>query len=182
MPTPSYSHASYTYTKGSTISTVLASNTGGEVTSWAINATLPSGLSFGTSNGSIWGTPDTVTPTTTYTVYANNSAGSSSTTITFTVNDPAPNFYYGGASGGGYHPVVLYLNQTMNALHPTMVSGSGAPTSCSSSPSLPSGITLSSSCVISGTPNATNSGVFYTITGTNTGGSDMGSVLSLIHI
>ena len=180
-PILSYIPAVYTYTKGTTISTVAPINTGGEVTSWAINATLPSGLSFGTSNGSIWGTPDTVTPTTTYTVYANNSAGSSSTTITFTVNDPAPNFYYGGASGGGYHPVVLYLNQTMNALHPTMVSGSGAPTSCSSSPSLPSGITLSSSCVISGTPNATNSGVFYTITGTNTGGSDMGSVYILIR-
>ena len=123
-PILSYIPAVYTYTKGTTISTVAPINTGGEVTSWAINATLPSGLSFGTSNGSIWGTPDTVTPTTTYTVYANNSAGSSSTTITFTVNDPAPNFYYGGASGGGYHPVVLYLNQTMNALHPTMVSGS----------------------------------------------------------
>ena len=29
----------------------FASNTGGEVTTWGINATLPSGLSFGTSNG-----------------------------------------------------------------------------------------------------------------------------------
>ncbi|MGB0152288.1 MAG: putative Ig domain-containing protein, partial [Candidatus Poseidoniaceae archaeon] len=89
-PIPSYAPASYTSTKGITVSTVLASNTGGEVTTWGINATLPSGLSFGTSNGSIWGTPDTLTPATTYTVYANNSAGSSSTTITFTVNDHAP--------------------------------------------------------------------------------------------
>ena len=76
---------------------------------------------------------------------------------------PAPKtrFYWGdgGASSGGFHPVVLYLNQTMNAIHPTMVSGSGLPTSCSSSPSLPSGITLSSTCVISGTPNATDNGV-----------------------
>ena len=69
VPNPSYALASYTYTKGTTVSTVLPSNTGGEVTTWGINATLPSGLSFGTSNGDIWGTPDTVTPTTTYTVY-----------------------------------------------------------------------------------------------------------------
>ena len=180
-PDISYSSSIYTYTKDSTISTLNPINVGGEVTTWAINATLPSGLSFGTSNGSIWGTPDTVTAATNYTVWANNSAGSNSTIITFTVNDPAPNFYYGGAISGGFHPVVLYLNQTMNAIHPTMVSGSGLPTSCSSSPSLPSGITLSSTCVISGTPNATDNGVFYTITGTNTGGSDVGLIYIVIR-
>ena len=32
-------------------------NTGGAVTSWAINASLPSGVSFGTNNGTIYGTP-----------------------------------------------------------------------------------------------------------------------------
>ena len=180
-PDISYSSSTFTYTKDSTISTLNPINVGGEVTTWAINATLPSGLSFGTSNGSIWGTPDTVTAATNYTIWANNSAGSNSTIITFTVNDPAPNFYYGGASSGGYHPLVLYLNQTMNALTPTTVSGGGTPTSCSSSPSLPSGITLSSSCVISGTPNATDNGVFYTITGTNTGGSDVGLVYIVVR-
>ena len=152
----------------------MASNTGGEVTTWGINATLPSGLSFGTSNGSIWGTPDTVTPTTTYTVYANNSAGSSSTTVTFTVNDPAPNFGY--TSDGSTHFLNLYLNQTIKPVTPITFSGGGLPTSCSASPSLPSGLLLSSSCVISGTPNATASGAFYTITGTNTGGSDSPSI------
>ena len=173
-PIPSYAPASYTYTKGTTVSTVLASNTGGEVTTWGINATLPSGLSFGTSNGSIWGTPDTVTPTTTYTVYANNSAGSSSTTITFTVNDPPLNFGY--TSDGSTHFLTLYLNQTIKPVTPITFFGSGLPTSCSASPSLPSGLILSSSCVISGTPNATASGAFYTITGTNTGGSDSPSM------
>ena len=149
-------------------------NVGGGVTTWAINATLPSGLSFGTSNGSIWGTPDTVTATTTYTIWANNSAGSNSTTITFTVNDPTPNFSY--TSGGGTHYLLLYLNQTINPVTPITFSGGGLPTSCSSSPSLPSGMTLSSSCVISGTPNVTASFTLYTITGTNTGGSDSDSI------
>jgi ELWxxDGT repeat protein len=32
-------------------------NTGGAVTSWEINASLPSGVSFGTNNGTIYGTP-----------------------------------------------------------------------------------------------------------------------------
>ena len=81
-PDISYSSSTYTYTKDSTISTLNPINVGGEVTTWAINATLPSGLSFGTSNGSIWGTPDTVTAATSYTIWANNSAGSNSTIIT----------------------------------------------------------------------------------------------------
>ena len=93
-PIPSYSPNSYTFTKDTTISTILPSNTGGEVTTWAINGSLPSGLSFGTSNGSIWGTPDTITVSNTYTVWANNSAGSGSTTITLAVNDVAPSISY----------------------------------------------------------------------------------------
>jgi ELWxxDGT repeat protein len=175
-PDISYSSSTYTYTKDVEITSLIPSNVGGEVTTWAINATLPSGLTFETSNGTIWGTPDTITSATTYTIWANNSADSDSFTITFTVNAATPNFYYGAASGSGAHTLVLYLNQTMNSLTPNHASGGGAITSCSSSPSLPSGLTLSSSCVLSGTPDATAAGAFYTITGTNTGGSDTASL------
>ncbi|MDB2623701.1 putative Ig domain-containing protein, partial [Candidatus Poseidoniales archaeon] len=175
-PDISYSSSSYTYTKDIEITTLTPSNVGGEVTTWAINATLPSGLTFETSNGTIWGTPDTITSATTYTIWANNSADSDSLTITFTVNAATPNFHYGSASGGGTPPLVLYLNQTMNPLTPTHASGGGAITSCSSSPSLPSGLSLSSTCVLSGTPDATATGALYTITGTNTGGSDTASL------
>ncbi|MDB2569414.1 putative Ig domain-containing protein, partial [Candidatus Poseidonia alphae] len=175
-PDISYSSSSYTYTKDIEITSLIPSNVGGEVTTWAINATLPSGLTFETSNGTIWGTPDTITTATTYTIWANNSADSDSLTITFTVNAATPNFYYGSASGGGAHTLVLYLDQTMNPLTPTHASGGGAITSCSSSPSLPSGLSLSSTCVLSGTPDATATGAFYTITGTNTGGSDTASL------
>ena len=175
-PDISYSSSTYTYTKDIEITSLNPSNVGGEVTTWAINATLPSGLTFETSNGTIWGTPDTITSATTYTIWANNSADSDSFTITFTVNAATPNFYYGSASGGGAHTLVLYLDQTMNPLTPTHASGGGAITSCSSSPSLPSGLSLSSTCVLSGTPDATATGAFYTITGTNTGGSDTASL------
>ena len=49
----------------------------GEITSWAINASLPAGLTFETSNGTIWGTPTELWNTTAYIVWANNSGGSS---------------------------------------------------------------------------------------------------------
>ncbi|MGB2183785.1 MAG: putative Ig domain-containing protein, partial [Candidatus Poseidoniaceae archaeon] len=52
-------------------------NTGGAVTSWEINASLPSGVSFGTNNGTIYGTPTQLWTQTSYMVWANNSGGSS---------------------------------------------------------------------------------------------------------
>ena len=76
VPIPAYSPNSHTFTNGTTISTITPSNTGGEVTTWAISPDLPSGLSFGSTNGSIWGTPNAINSTATYTVYANNTAGS----------------------------------------------------------------------------------------------------------
>ena len=121
---PSISYpVSYLFTKGQTISLIYATNTGGTATSWEVSD-LPSGLSIDSSAGYIWGTPQTVTPTTTYTVWANNSGGSSSTSITITVNDlPAGSFAYNPTD------MVLTLNQAMT---PNTVSpGGGAVTSLS---------------------------------------------------
>ena len=67
----------------------------GEITSWEIHPTLPTGLSLGSTNGTLYGTPTTSLPVmTTYTVYANNSGGSSSFTFNLDVNDESPNISY----------------------------------------------------------------------------------------
>ncbi|MBQ70251.1 MAG: hypothetical protein CMA65_02015, partial [Euryarchaeota archaeon] len=66
--------------------TVTPTVTGGAVTSWVIVPSLPSGLNFGSSNGSIWGTPTGLLENATYTVYANNSGGSTSITFTLGLN------------------------------------------------------------------------------------------------
>ena len=173
-PDISYSSSTYTYTKDTLITTLNPTNVGGGVTTWAINATLPSGLTFGTSNGTIWGTPDTVTAATTYTIWANNSADSNSTTITFTVNDVAPQICYGPLSScSGAHIVIFSQNVTINTLVPNYyVAGSGMPTSCSISPSLPTGLSISSLCVITGTPTVLSSMTFYSVTPSNSGGSN----------
>ncbi|MGB0313225.1 MAG: putative Ig domain-containing protein, partial [Poseidonia sp.] len=65
-------------------------NTGGNVTTWAINASLPSGLSFSTTNGSIYGTPTELWTQTSYMVWANNSGGSSVAYLNITVVDEVP--------------------------------------------------------------------------------------------
>ena len=167
-PIPSYSPNSYTYTKGTAITPITASNTGGEVVSWDFDSTFPSGLNLGASNGTIWGTPDTITSTTTYTIWANNSAGSASTTITFTVNDVPPSISYSASS------LSLLKGAQMSAL--AVTNSGGAIVSCSVSPALPNGMLLSSTCELSGTPTVAATNASYTITATNTGGSDSASI------
>ena len=69
-------------------------NTGGAVVSWAINASLPSGVSFGTNNGTIYGTPTELWPQTSYMVWANNSGGSTVAYLNITVVDELPTISY----------------------------------------------------------------------------------------
>ncbi|MEC7351103.1 MAG: putative Ig domain-containing protein, partial [Candidatus Thermoplasmatota archaeon] len=163
-PLVSYPSASYTFTKDSPVSVIVPSNTGGEVSTWAFNGTLPSGLSFGTSNGSIWGTPDTITPPTTYTVWANNSAGSQSVNLTLRVNDVAPSITFAPSS------LELVNGTAMTAV--SVSNSGGSIVSCSVSPSLPSGLSLSNTCVLTGTPTNGSTNTTYTLTATNSGGSD----------
>ena len=67
-----YNGNPFTLTKGTAMTTVTPSVSGGTVTSWSISPSLPSGLVFSTSNGAISGTPTTITSSTTYTVTASN--------------------------------------------------------------------------------------------------------------
>ena len=52
----SYSPSSLSLTKGTTMTTVTPTSSGGAVTSWSISPSLPTGLSFDTSTGAISGT------------------------------------------------------------------------------------------------------------------------------
>ena len=97
LPTLSYSPEDFTLTKGqsSTALPLNATVTGvGAITSWEISDTLPAGLNFGTSNGTIWGTPTSLMALKTFTIWANNSGGSSSATVNITVNDEVPGISY----------------------------------------------------------------------------------------
>ncbi|MGB0787641.1 MAG: putative Ig domain-containing protein, partial [Candidatus Poseidoniaceae archaeon] len=160
-----YSPTSYTYTKDSAISPVIPTNTGGEISTWELEGgLLPAGLNFGTSNGTFWGTPTAIASASTYTVWANNSAGSDSFSITFTVNDVAPSITFTPSS------LILATGAAMTPI--TASNSGGSIVSCSVSPSLPSGLSLSNTCTLSGTPTVASSAATYTITATNTGGSD----------
>ena len=54
----------------------------------AIHPALPTGMHFNTGNGTITGTPSVNQTATTYTIYANNSGGDASSTVSITINEP----------------------------------------------------------------------------------------------
>ncbi|MDA7463582.1 putative Ig domain-containing protein, partial [Candidatus Poseidonia alphae] len=140
----------------------------GEITSWEINATLPAGLTFETSNGTIWGTPSELWTQTAYTVWANNTGGSAAAYLNITVVDQVP-------SSVSYSPADLTLtNNTASSdlpLSPT-ITGSGEITSWEINASLPSGLTFeTSNGTIWGTPTELWTQTAYTVWANNTGGS-----------
>jgi hypothetical protein len=126
-------------TKGTVITSatpsITTNGTTGSVTSWAINASLPSGLTFETSNGTIWGTPTMVVSGEVFTIWANNSVGWKSTTINITINDV-------GVTAITYpsENITLTLYHTMTTATPSTTGGTA--TTWGISPSLPSGMSL----------------------------------------
>jgi uncharacterized repeat protein (TIGR01451 family) len=154
------------YTKGLTVSADAPSTTGGgPVTSWSVTPALPAGLSFSTSTGIVSGTPSALSPATPYLVTATNSGGSTTTTLTLTVNDVAP------SSLSYSSPSATYTEgRTITNNIPT--SSGGHVVTWTISAALPSGLSFSTTTgVISGTPTSLSPATTYTIRASNTGGS-----------
>ncbi len=61
------------------------STSGAAVVSWTIEPALPSGIFFGTNNGTIWGTPNTLTESTVYTINATGVEDYGISTVTISV-------------------------------------------------------------------------------------------------
>ena len=130
-----------TFTRGVAISTITITASGGNVATWEIDPSLPSGLSF--SNGVISGTP-TVNQTTavSYTVYANNSGGSTSTSFTITINEPVANL-------GSIADQTFTRNSAITNIVASNTGGAVA--TWAIHPTLPAGLSMTNG-VISGTP------------------------------
>ena len=155
-----------TLNQGMTPNTV--SPGGGAVTSWEISPDVPSGLNFGSSNGTIWGTPTVLqTSAVTYTIWANNSGGSTSTTVTITINDEIPSF--------SYSPNEFIFTKDVT-ISPTIspINTGGTPTSYTISPNLFDIFHFNvNSGMIGGTPSTLLTRTQFTITATNSGGSSV---------
>ena len=171
----SYSDSSYTFVKGQAYNLPLSVSNGDLTTSYTLIGSLPSGMSFGSDNGTIWGTPTTDMSSTNYIVTANNSAGSFSTTFSMQVMS-AP-------SGVSYSPSSMTLEKGTAMTTNTPTYSGSTVTSWSVSPALPSGLNFDTSTgAISGTPSVLQtSSQSYTVTATNGQGSATTSVSIAIN-
>ena len=113
-----YSANPVVYTKGQEIARNTPASTGGAVSSYAIAPALPAGLSFDTQTGVLSGTPTAVSPTADYTVTATNSGGSTTATLTLTVNDAPPS-----ELAYSTNPAVYTLGQPIENNTPTSSGG-----------------------------------------------------------
>jgi uncharacterized repeat protein (TIGR01451 family) len=166
----SYSANPATYTKGTAIANNMPSSGGGAVVSYLVSPTLPTGLSLNPTTGVISGTPSVAAVTTSYTITATNTGGSTTASLSLTVLDVAP-------TGLAYLTNPAVYSKDVAISNNTPSNGGGAVVSYAAAPPLPAGLSLNPATgVISGTPTAITATASYIITATNTGGSTTASV------
>ena len=154
-----------TYTIGVAITANSPHISGGTATGYTISPAVPSGLSLNPTSGVITGTPGELKATTIYSVQATGTNGTSSVSLTITVNDVAPtSVSYTGS------PFTFTVGSNTGSLTPNTTGG--VATDYSVSPYLPNGIALNPSTgVINGNPMVASSSTNHTITASNSGGS-----------
>jgi len=74
------------FTKGTVITSLSPTVSGGAVTTYSISPALPAGLSISSTTGMISGTPTVLATTASYTITAANSGGSTTFSVSITVN------------------------------------------------------------------------------------------------
>jgi hypothetical protein len=176
-PSISYSPNTITVTINNAISNLAPTNSGGAAVSYSCSPTPPSGISFNTTNGVFSGTPTVTSSTTSYSITATNSGGTSPVThVSITVNQvSAPSITY------PYSTVVYVQGTPITPISPT---NSGGPvTSYSiSSGTLPAGLALDTGTgIVSGTPTVTQSPTNFTIQASNAGGNSQYTIQAAVN-
>jgi formylglycine-generating enzyme required for sulfatase activity len=167
-PGMTYPGSPYTLTQNSAITTILPILTGDPPTACNSMPMLPSGLSIDSTTCAINGTPTVLQVTASYTITASNAYGIGTTNISIAVG-LAPGITYSGSS------FRFAQSSQISPLTPTLTGN--PPTGCSSSPALPSGLSIdATTCVINGTPTIAQSAIPYNITASSGYGSGAANI------
>ena len=155
--------------KGVQINPLTPSNSGGFITDYAINPSLPAGLTLNPSTGAISGRPTVPSPSIDYVITGTNSGGSVTKTFSILVNDNEP------TDLSYTSPVIFPIGVAITPLTPTVYGG--AVTRYSIDRSLPIGLSFDTTTgIISGTPTQVTANSVYTITAFNFMGRSVTSV------
>jgi hypothetical protein len=170
-----YPLSTITATVGAALSADTPTVTG-TVDSYTVSPTFPSGLSLSSSTGAISGTPTAVAAQATYTVTAKNSGGPTTATVQIAVNAAV------AAPSNLVYPQTTIAATVGTAITTDIPSTTGTVDSYTVSPTLPSGLSLSSSTgAISGTPTAVAASAIYVVTAKNSGGSTTAQVTIAVN-
>lgn len=169
-PDISYADSPFTFTLNSLISPIAPANAGGAVAlgGCSVTPSLPLGILLDPNTCTLGGLPLAISPLTTYTVQATNSAGSSSTTIALRVNNIAPSISYASSS------LAFSVGSAISTVSPSNSGGAIQLAGCSVLPLLPLGLSFNvDTCAITGTPSplAVSSATNYVVTAVNAAGS-----------
>ncbi len=155
-----------TFTKGVEITDLEVSSTGGNQITFSISPALPAGLSLNATTGVISGTPTAITTQADYTVTATNDGGNTTSTFKVTVNDKLPGDISYNATNQ------FFVDYAITNLNPTVSSGGGVILTYAITPTLPTGLSFSTTTgVISGKATVPSSQTTYTVTASNSGGN-----------
>ena len=144
-----------------TVNTALVSTSGFVATgftgtiNYTISPSLSAGLTLNKTTGVISGTPTAAKSATKYTITAKGATGSATTVVNITITSLTPTTQ----SINGYVGSAITATKSLTATN-----FSGAVT-YTISPSLPAGLTMSATGVISGKPTVAQAATNYTITG-----------------
>ena len=171
-----YPTGSLTLENGTAMQPIAGQTTGDNAQSWAISPSLPAGLYFGSTNGTIWGTPTASNNSASYTVTVTSNSGvTASVSITIEILEPVEEIELTMPTG----TVILVNGTPMQPLSGQTVGD--AAVSWSISPSLPNGLQISATNgTIWGTPTETSSLVVYTVTAVTASGESDSDTLSIM--
>ena len=136
IPTISYNLSQVVFKNDTEMDSIEATHGGGPFITLAIHPQLPAGMYFGYDNATIWGQPTELTNLVEYTIWANNSGGSASTTINITIEDNGPVFDYISTE------FTFYVDTEMAELPLTVTSSGGEIQNFSITPQLPAGLSF----------------------------------------